>query len=142
MCGGRKKSFYTSSSRYRPLNQWIRTFQRHLWTYFWVWNWRRNLIQLFHFASFIFYFEHNIRHVTLCRCEGAHCEFLWLVNIRTVVKIKQFWNVIGREIYSERPRIQVSVIMENIGFKIKDKRSKLKKLNKISPTPPNWNVSP
>ena len=49
----------------RPLDQWIRTFQRHLWTYFWVWYWRRNLIQLFQFASFILYFELNVRHITV-----------------------------------------------------------------------------
>ena len=50
---------------FRPLNQWIWTFQRHLWTYFWVWNWRRNLIQLFQFAPFILSFELDVRHITV-----------------------------------------------------------------------------
>ena len=48
----------------RLLNQWVWTFQRYLWPYFWVWICSCKLIQLFRFASFILYFEPNVSHIT------------------------------------------------------------------------------
>ena len=54
----------------RPLDQWFKTFQRHLWTYFCSWYSKWILIQLFRFASFILYFEVNVSHVTLSFCFG------------------------------------------------------------------------
>ena len=45
----------------RPLNHWIKTLLRNLWTYFWSCYWKWNLIQLFVFASFILSFEQDVR---------------------------------------------------------------------------------
>ena len=46
----------------KPLNWWIETFQRDLWTYICVWCWWQSFIELFRFASFILYLEPDVGH--------------------------------------------------------------------------------
>ena len=54
----------------RPFYQWIRTFQRHLWPYFWVWSYSCKLIQLFLFASIILSLELDVFHGNF-RCKDV-----------------------------------------------------------------------
>ena len=55
---------------FRPLYQGIITFWMILWTYSSVWSWWQSLIQLFPFASKIFYLHAEIHHVS----KGQHYD--------------------------------------------------------------------
>ena len=60
----------------RPLNQCIGSFQRHLWTYIWVWSWWQTFIRLFLFSWFILYFEADIRNSNFAFSFGKSVLFL------------------------------------------------------------------